>query len=65
MQPVSRHHAQDPFTQGLGPYKEISVYAIGAGAIPSEWINRFPRAFRGEAASTMLPDYDARKRSIV
>jgi len=23
MQPVSCHHAQDPFAQGLGPYTEI------------------------------------------
>src|SRR5208282_2866374 len=26
MQPVSCHHAQDPFAQGLGPYMEIPVY---------------------------------------
>ncbi len=25
MQPVSCHHAQDPFAQGLGPYTEIPV----------------------------------------
>src|SRR5208282_5822938 len=30
------------------------LYVIGASAIPSAWINRFPRAFRGDAASTML-----------
>ena len=28
MQPVSCHHAQDPFAQGLGPYMEIPAKTL-------------------------------------
>lgn len=60
MQPVSRHHAQDPFAQGLDPYTEIPVERdpkrVLAGVMPRQATARLPAMLQIEETCA---DYSA------